>query len=111
MQVDEEYLDELIDNIEFIIKYCDVYIEYSHNENLSLNGDIAGEILDSITELEEYITIKDQLNKKDVKEMIDLLDSIYENLLNLNDIMLLNSIHIVINELIYKCHQSYEKNF
>ncbi|MDO5826178.1 MAG: hypothetical protein Q4Q22_07345 [Methanosphaera sp.] len=39
---------DIKDNLNFIIRYCDFYMDYCHEENLSLYGDIAFETLDSI---------------------------------------------------------------
>lgn len=101
---------EIKDNIKFMIKYCDTFLEYCHNENLSIDGNIAGEIIDSITEIEEYLeNTSATIETEDLKEILENLSEIYYGLQNLNDIKLFNSIHIVYNSILKDTKEILEK--
>ena len=94
-------IDESIDNsdiekmLNFIIVYIDMYIEYCHNENLSINGDLTAEIYDNIYILEEYIQNDKTINKEKIEEVVDALVEIKEEILSINDIDLFNHVHII----------------
>ncbi len=101
---------EITDNIKFMIKYCDTFLDYCHEENLSIDGNIAGEIVDSITEVEDYINNpEDVLTKEDLKNIYEELNNIYDGLQNLNDIKLFNKIHIVYNIILNQTKEILEK--
>lgn len=102
---------EIIENIKFMIKYCDTFLDYCHEENLSIDGNIAGEIVDSITEIENYLeNPHDILNHEDLNTIYNELNNIYEGLLDLNDIKLFNNIHIVYSILLRQTKETLEKN-
>lgn len=101
---------EITENIKFMIKYCDTFLDYCHEENLSIDGNIAGEIVDSITEIEDYLENPEEiLNKDDLKIIYDELSDIYDGLLNLNDIKLFNTIHVVYSVLLQQTKEILEK--
>ena len=101
---------EITENIKFIIKYCDTFLDYCHEENLSIDGNIAGEIVDSITEIEDFLENPDEiLDQEDLKTIYDELSNIYDGLLNLNDIKLFNNIHIVYSILLRQTKEILEK--
>lgn len=92
---------EIVENLQFMIKYCDTFLDYCHNENLSIDGNIAGEIVDSITVIEEYLEdTSETLDPEDLKIIYNSLTSIYDGLLNLNDIKLFNNLHLVYSLLV-----------
>lgn len=95
--MDEITIEELDinDKLKFIINYCDMYIEYCHNENLSINGDLTAEIYDNIYILEDSMQDNTRLNKDDVEELMESLSDIKEQLLTINDIDLFNHVHII----------------
>jgi len=102
---------EITENIKFMIKYCDTFLDYCHEENLSIDGNIAGEIVDSISEIENYLeNTQDNINQKDLKNIYDELNNIYEGLVDLNDIKLFNNIHIVYSILLRQTKEILEKN-
>jgi regulator of sigma D len=87
---------EILDNIKFMIKYCDTFLDYCHEENLSVDGNIAGEIVDSIIEIESYLEKPDEsLDEDSLKDIYQRLEDINDGLLNFNDIKIFNDIHIV----------------
>ena len=92
---------DIIDNLNFIIRYCDFYMDYCHEENLSIDGDLAGEILDSIYVIEE-LSQKKAIDDQQIKELYESIDEIYENLISINDIPLFNNIHLVFTHIIQK---------
>ncbi len=101
---------EIMDNLQFMIKYCDTFLDYCHNENLSIDGNIAGEIVDSITVIEEYLEDPtDNLDDDDLENIYDSLTNIYDGLLNLNDIKLFNNIHLVYALLLKQTKEILEK--
>ena len=101
---------EITDNIKFMIKYCDMFLDYCHDENLSIDGNIAGEIVDSITEIEDYLeNPTEDLNQKDLKLVYDEIENIHDSLLSLNDIKLFNTIHIVFSKLVHETMEIIEK--
>ena len=85
---------DIKDNLNFIIRYCDFYMDYCHEENLSIDGDLAGETLDSIYIIEE-LSQKDAIDEEEMKSLYNSIDEIYENLTSINDIPLFNNIHLV----------------
>lgn len=101
---------EIVENIKFMIKYCDTFLDYCHEENLSIDGNIAGEIVDSITEVEDYLENPDgELTIEDLKEIYEELSDIYDGLLNLNDIKIFNTIHIVYSNILRDTKEKLEK--
>lgn len=101
---------EIMDNIKFMIKYCDTFLDYCHEENLSIDGNIAGEIVDSITEIEDYLdSPEDELTEDDILTIYQQLSEIYDSLLNLNDIKLFNTIHIVYSNILKESKEKLEK--
>lgn len=101
---------EITENIKFMIKYCDTFLDYCHEENLSIDGNIAGEIVDSITEVEEYLEDPEKiLNSDDLRNIYNELSDIYDGLLNLNDIKLFNTIHVVYSVLLMQTKEILEK--
>ena len=92
---------DIEDNLKFIIKYCDFYMDYCHEESLSIDGDLAGEILDSIYVLEE-ISQKENIDEEEMKKLYESIDQIHENLITINDIELFNNIHLVFTHIIMK---------
>lgn len=106
-------LDELdlIRDIEFIVKYCDVFLDFCHEENLSIDGNIAGEINDSIADLEQYLENSSEvLNEDDINEILDLIGFIREEISNLNDISLFNNVHIVFYMVLEEIVEKLDKN-
>ncbi len=92
---------EITDNIKFMIKYCDVFLDYCHDENLSIDGNIAGEIVDSLNEMEDYLEkATEELTIEDFNVLYDNINNIHESLLTINDIKLFNTIHIVYSKVI-----------
>ena len=92
---------EIYDNIKFMIKYCDTFLDYCHNENLSIDGNIAGEIVDSLTNLEEYLEQPDEkLTNEELQSIYEDLSDIYYGLTTINDIKLFNNIHIVYSKVL-----------
>ncbi len=101
---------EIIDNIKFMIKYCDTFLDYCHDENLSIDGNIAGEIVDSITEIEDYLeNPENELTDEDLQNIYEQLSDIYYGLLNLNDIKLFNTIHLVYSNILRQTKEILEK--
>ncbi|AWX32168.1 hypothetical protein AW729_03220 [Methanosphaera sp. BMS] len=92
---------DIRDNLNFIIRYCDFYMDYCHDENLSIDGDLAGEILDSIYII-EHLSQKDAIDEDEIKSLYESIDEIYENLISINDITLFNNIHLVFTHIINK---------
>lgn len=102
---------EIVENIQFMIKYCDTFLDYCHNENLSIDGNIAGEIVDSITEIEEYLDDPTNvLEQEDLQRIYDYLSSIYDGLQNLNDIKLFNNVHIVYSLILSQTKERLDSN-
>lgn len=102
---------EIVENIHFMIKYCDTFLDYCHNENLSIDGNIAGEIVDSITEIEEYLEdTTNILEEEDLQTIQNCLSSIYDGLQNLNDIKLFNNIHIVYSLILKQTNEIIDLN-
>jgi len=102
---------EIVENIQFMIKYCDTFLDYCHNENLSIDGNIAGEIVDSITEIEEYLEDPTNvLEQEDLQTIYDYLSSIYDGLQNLNDIKLFNNVHIVYSLILSQTKERLDSN-
>lgn len=84
-----------------MIKYCDTFLDYCHNENLSIDGNIAGEIVDSLTNLEEYLEQPDEtLTNEELQSIYEDLSDIYYGLTTINDIKLFNNIHIVYSKVL-----------
>lgn len=103
---------ELDNNLDFIIKYCDTFMDFCHDENLSIDGNIAGEINESLGQLEYLNKNKDEvLEKEDVKELLENLIFIREELYNLNDIKIFNNIHIVFNKVTLETEEIIRKNY
>lgn len=101
---------EILDNIKFMIKYCDTFLDYCHNENLSIDGNIAGEIIDSVTNIEEYMECPDDtLTNEDLENIIEDLSDIYYGLTTINDIKLFNNIHIVYSKILNETKEMLEK--
>jgi len=100
MIYDMQELD-IHDNLTFIIRYCDFYMDYCHEENLSINGDQAGEIIDCIYVIEDMLE-KNSLDNDEIINLYESLDEICENIISLNDISLFNNIHIVFTNIIKK---------
>lgn len=101
---------EILENIKFMIKYCDIFLDYCHEENLSIDGNIAGEIVDSITEVEDYLENPDEtLTYEELNEIYNELSDIYDGLLNLNDIKIFNNIHIVYSNILRDTKEKLEK--
>lgn len=101
---------EIYENIRFIIKYCDTYLDYCHEENLSIDGNIAGEIIDSITGIEDYLEDPDmELTDDELDEIYDEVTNIYDGLTSLNDIKLFNSSHIVFSIILNQILERKEK--
>ena len=102
---------ELLDNIKFMIKYCDNFLDYCHEENLSIDGNIAGEIIDSVTEIEDYLENPEEtINHDELQSIYDNLNDIYDGLVDLNDIKLFNNIHIVYSQVLKETKDIIEKN-
>ncbi|MBQ6444343.1 MAG: hypothetical protein IJJ11_06670 [Methanosphaera sp.] len=76
-------------------------MDYCHDENLSIDGDLAGEILDSIFIIEQ-LSQKDAIDEDEMKSLYESIDEIYENLISINDITLFNNIHLVFTHIINK---------
>ncbi|WP_162685760.1 hypothetical protein [Methanosphaera sp. BMS] len=76
-------------------------MDYCHDENLSIDGDLAGEILDSIYII-EHLSQKDAIDEDEIKSLYESIDEIYENLISINDITLFNNIHLVFTHIINK---------
>lgn len=111
MTVNDIKFDEIKDDIRFVIRYCDLYIEYCHKENLMIDGDLNSEIYDLIYEIEEIINNKDvNITVKDINELTENLKELNENITSLNDIDLFNHVHIIftntIKEIISQLEQS-----
>lgn len=103
---------ELDHNLNFIIKYCDTFMDFCHDENLSIDGNIAGEINESLGQLEYLKKNKDELlGKEDVEELLENLIFIREELYNLNDIKIFNNIHIVFNKVTIETEEIIRKNY
>lgn len=103
---------ELDHNLNFIIKYCDTFMDFCHDENLSIDGNIAGEINESLGQLEYLKKNKDEiLEKEDVEELLENLIFIREELYNLNDIKIFNNIHIVFNKVTVETEEIIRKNY
>lgn len=103
---------ELDHNLNFIIKYCDTFMDFCHDENLSIDGNIAGEINESLGQLEYLKKNKDELlEKEDVEELLENLIFIREELYNLNDIKIFNNIHIVFNKVTIETEEIIRKNY
>lgn len=103
---------ELDHNLNFIIKYCDTFMDFCHDENLSIDGNIAGEINESLGQLEYLKKNKDEiLGKEDVEELLENLIFIREELYNLNDIKIFNNIHIVFNKVTVETEEIIRKNY
>lgn len=81
--------------LNFIIEYVDMYIEYCHNENLSINGDLNAEIYDNIYILEDYMQNDEAINEEKVDELVDAIIEVKEDVLSINDIDLFNHVHII----------------
>ena len=103
---------ELDHNLNFIIKYCDTFMDFCHDENLSIDGNIAGEINESLGQLEYLKKNKDEiLGKEDVEELLENLIFIREELYNLNDIKIFNNIHIVFKKVTVETEEIIRKNY
>ncbi|MBR3214120.1 MAG: hypothetical protein IKF79_06375 [Methanosphaera sp.] len=76
-------------------------MDYCHDENLSIDGDLAGEILDSIFIIEQ-LSQKDAIDEDEIKSLYESINEIYENLISINDITLFNNIHLVFTHIINK---------
>jgi len=101
---------EILDNIKFMIKYCDTFLDYCHEENLSIDGNIAGEIVDSLTDIEEIIENPDEIISNDeLKSLYEDLSDIYYGLTTINDIKLFNNIHIVYSMVLSQTRNILEK--
>lgn len=102
---------EILDNIKFMIKYCDTFLDYCHNENLSIDGNIAGEIIDSVTNIEEYLENPEEtLTTEELENIYEDLSDIYYGLTTINDIKLFNNIHIVYSKILRETKEILEKN-
>ncbi|MBQ6219776.1 MAG: hypothetical protein IJJ47_08595 [Methanosphaera sp.] len=102
---------DIIEKIEFMIRYIDFYIEYCHNENLSVDGDSIAEILEMICDIEDSIDNTESFNEEDIKELYCNLNSLYNMLITLNDIALFNSIHVVCEYVLNDLKQKIEKRY
>ena len=103
---------ELDSKLDFIIKYCDTFMDFCHDENLSIDGNIAGEINESLGQLEYLNKNKDEiLEESDVKELLENLIFIRDELINLNDINIFNHIHIVFDKVTLETEEIIRKNY